>query len=92
MFFLYSECPNTGRPVWLSGRKYVRFSNRPDFGRPVHTVISGFRTSGSYSYIRKPDVYVRFSDERLKSGGLGTGQDLKTPKSGCPDFGALLYL
>ena len=23
----YSECPKTGRPVWLSGRKYVRFSD-----------------------------------------------------------------
>ena len=23
----YSECPNTGRPVWQTGRKYVRISN-----------------------------------------------------------------
>ena len=40
--------------------------------------------------VRKPDINVRFSNECLKSGHLGTGQDLKTPKSGRPDFGALL--
>ena len=41
---LYSECPNTGRPVWQTGRKSVRILARPVFGRPVHTFISGFQT------------------------------------------------
>ena len=41
--------------------------------------------------VRKPDIKVRFSDKRLKTGRLGTGQDLKMPKSGRPDFKRLLY-
>ena len=39
----YSECPKTERPVWLSGRKYVRFSNYPVIGRPVLINLSGYR-------------------------------------------------
>ena len=27
VFTLYSRCPKTGRPVWQTGRKYVRISN-----------------------------------------------------------------
>ena len=33
-----------------------------------------------------------YSDEHLKTGRLGTGHVSKTPKSGRPVFGRLLYL
>ena len=59
---VYSECPKTGRPVWLSRRKYVRFLNYPVIGRPVHTVMSGYRTT----------PIARTSDNRTKTSGFQT--------------------
>ena len=62
---LYSECPNTGRPVWRTGHIYVRLSNRPDFGRPVHSKPSGFRM---------PNCIWAFDNRTFMSGYRTFGQ------------------
>ena len=87
-------CTKTGsKPVW----------NRFWYRTSENNVISGFQTSGSNNVrftflfvlepdVQNPDVYVRFSDERLKTGRLRTGHKSKAPKTGRPVFGHLLYL
>ena len=56
---IYSRCPKTGRPVWRTGRKNVRFSACPVIGRPV--VINLYQS-------------VRLSDRLNAPGRPITGQ------------------
>ena len=75
----YSVMPKTGRPVWRTGRKSVRISNRPVIGRPVVISLSGFQTHSKSGHLC-PD-FGRFN---RTSKLLSTGH----PITGhlCPDF------
>ena len=69
--YKYSRCPNTGRPVWQTGRKYVRFSDTSEIAN-VWIPAVFVRISEKTSEIRtfwEPDTFrkcqnpdVRISD------------------------------